>query len=78
MEDSTTALKLALRDRLTIIGDEDSRRDVPKHLARLQEVSERIETLEAALPSTTDPRLRHYLERRSYDKALEWLETSNQ
>ena len=73
-----TALKSALRERLTVIGDEDSRRDVSKHMARLQEVSQRIEALEAALPSTTDPRLRHYLERRSYDKALEWLETGPQ
>ena len=72
-----TALKSALRERLTIIGDEESRRDVSKHIARLQEVSQRIEALEAELPSTTDPRLRHYLEHRSYDKALEWLETGD-
>ena len=73
MKDATNALRSALLERLTIVGDEESRRDVPKHMARLQAVSEKIEALQAALPPTTDPRLRHYLERRSYDKALEWL-----
>jgi hypothetical protein len=76
MEDSTTALAAVLRERLTIIADRESRRDITRHMARLQEVSERIEALQANLPPTIDPRLRHYLERRSYDKALEWLETS--
>ena len=74
MEDSIAALKSALRERLTIIADEESRRSIPTHLARLQAVSERIESLQATLPPATDPRLRHYLERRSYDKALEFLE----
>jgi len=74
MEEATTALRSALLERLTIVRDEESRRDVPKHMARLQAVSEKIEALQASLPPTTDPRLRHYLERRSYEKALEWLE----
>lgn len=76
MEETITHLKSALRERLTIIGDEQSRRDVPKHTARLKAVSERIEALQAQLPPTTDPRLRHYLERRSYDKALDWLDNN--
>ena len=71
-----TDLAVALRERLSIIGDEQSRRDVSKHMARLQAVSEKIEALQKALPETADPRLRHYLERRSYDKALEWLESA--
>ena len=33
-----------------------------------------IEQLQAALPKPVDPRLVHYLERKSYDKALEYLE----
>jgi hypothetical protein len=74
MDDSLTSLKSALHERLTIIGDEGSRRDVPKHMARLQAVSAKIEALQASLPASTDPRLKHYLERRSYDKALEWIE----
>jgi hypothetical protein len=72
--ESLRALAAALRERLSIISDETSRSDPAKHMARLQAVSEKIEALQAALPSTIDPRLRHYLERRSYDKALEWIE----
>jgi hypothetical protein len=74
MQDSMTTLAAALRERLAIIADQESRRDTTKHVARLQVVSEKIETLQASLPPSTDPRLKHYLERRSYDKALEWLE----
>lgn len=74
MQDSTTTLAAALRERLAIIADQESRRDTTQHMARLQAVSEKIETLQATLPPSTDPRLKHYLERRSYDKALEWLE----
>jgi hypothetical protein len=43
-------------------------------MARLQTVSAKIESLGAALPKPIDPRLAHYLQRRSYDKALEFLE----
>ena len=68
-------LASALRERLTIIGDEDSRRDPDRHMARLRDVSERIETLEQRLSPRFDPQLRHYLQRRSYSKALEHLET---
>ena len=63
----------ALRERLAIIGDEDSRRNPVLHIERLKEVSERIEALENRLPSTVDPQLRHFLQRRSYSKALELL-----
>ena len=74
--ETVSALAAALRERLSIIGDEESRRDPAKHMVRLQAVSEKIEALQAKLPPTTDPRLRHYLGRRSYDKALEWIETN--
>lgn len=67
-------LTQALRERLTVIRDEKSRRDEIKHIARLRAVSEKIEKLQQALPSPVDPRLVHYLERKSYDKALEYLE----
>ena len=63
----------ALRERLQIIGDEESRRDVDRHTKRLQQVSEKIEQLEQQLPATVDPQLRHFLQRRSYTKALEHL-----
>ncbi len=67
-------LKEALRERLAVIRDEQSRRDEPKHIARLRAISEKIDQLQAALPKPVDPRLTHYLDRKSYDKALEYLE----
>ena len=67
-------LAQALRDRLVIIGDEQSRQDPEQHTARLKEISDRITSIEERLPETTDPELRHYLQRRSYDKALDFLQ----
>ena len=68
------SLRDALRERLAIIQDEESRRDTNAHMARLQAVSEKIEQLWAALPQPVDPQLAHYLQRKSYDKALELIE----
>jgi hypothetical protein len=64
----------ALRERVAIVRDEESRRNVPRHMQRLQSVSEKIDNLSAALPLTIDPQLRHFLQRKSYDKALAFLE----
>lgn len=69
-------LAAVLRERLAIIRDEHSRRDPDKHIARLKAVSERIDKLAAELPGTIDPQLAHYLQRRSYDKALEFIEST--
>ena len=66
-------LSEALRKRLAIISDEESRRNPIQHTERLREISERIEAIEHQLPSTIDPQLRHFLQRRSYSKALELL-----
>ena len=74
MEDVMFDLAAALRERISIIRDEDSRRYPEKHMARLQTVSAKIDNLQAALPPSIDPRLAHYLQRRSYEKALELLE----
>jgi hypothetical protein len=68
-------LAAALRTRITIIGDDESRRDPARHMERLREVSERIERLEKCLPPKIDPELRHFLQRRSYSKALELIES---
>lgn len=73
MEKELTELAAALRERLAIIADEESRRNPVQHTERLREISERIEQIEQALPSTIDPQLRHFLQRRSYDKALDLL-----
>jgi rubrerythrin len=74
MENAFADLKEALRERLAIIRDEESRRDEERHTARLRAISDKIDKLQAALPRPVDPRLAHYLQRRSYDKALEFLE----
>ena len=76
MDTSLAELAGALRQRLDIINDEESRRDAHRHTERLREVSERIERLEQSLPTRIDPQLRHFLQRRSYGKALELLESS--
>ncbi len=74
MNNSTDELAAALRERLAIIGDEASRRDPTSHTARLRAVSEKIENLAGALPKPVDPQLAHFVQRKSYDKALELLE----
>ena len=74
MENAIADLKEALRERIAVIRDEESRCDDAKHIDRLRVISEKIDKLQAALPQPIDPRLAHYLQRRSYDKALEFLE----
>jgi hypothetical protein len=71
-----TPLAEALRERLVVIADHAHRdRDQAGHLQRLIDASTRIDTLISALPSgELDPQFRHYLEKRSYDKALAWIE----
>ena len=74
MVNPTSDLAVALRERLAIIADETSRRDPKEHIARLKEISERIDNVAAALPKPIDPHLAHFLQRKSYDKALAFLE----
>jgi hypothetical protein len=74
MDEAAMALAEALRERRAIVADEASRQDAGQHMARLREVSGRIEQLQKALPTPVPPQLRHYLERCSYDKALAFLE----
>jgi hypothetical protein len=78
MENSLLDLAGALRERLAIIRDDESRRDPAKHMERLRDISERIDQLQAALPQPVDSRLAHYLQRKSYDKALEFLENGDE
>jgi hypothetical protein len=74
-ENLETELALALRKRLEVIGDRALRESDPaRQLAELREVSERIVELQGRLPAMVHPQLRHYFERCSYDKALEWIE----
>ena len=74
MENALADLAQALRERLAVIRDERSRRDEAKHIARLRAASEMIDKLQEELPHPIDPRLKHYLDRKSYDKALDYLE----
>jgi hypothetical protein len=67
----------ALRERLAIIRDEESRRNPDTHMAQLRAVSEEIDRLQESLPPSSDARLKHYLDRKSYDKALEYLERTS-
>jgi hypothetical protein len=76
MENVIVDLAAALRERLAIINDQNSRRDSEAHTARLRKVSEKIQKLEAAIPKPIDPQLAHFLQRKSYDKALEFLENN--
>jgi len=75
MTTSLTELAAALRERLVIIADEESRRDSARHMERLRENFEKIDRLEQSLPSRVDPQLRHFLQRQSYSKALELIES---
>jgi nitroreductase len=70
------SLAEALRERLAVIADHAHRdSDQAGHLQRLIEATGRIDTLIAALPAQElDPQFRHYLEKKSYDKALAWIE----
>ena len=74
MEGALADLAQALRERLSVICDEESRHDHAKHIHRLRAISEKIDRLQESLPPSIDARLRHYLDRKSYDKALEYLE----
>jgi hypothetical protein len=74
MKEGLADLTEALRERLVVIRDEESRRDEAKHVARLRAVSEKIDRLQESLPPSVDPRLKHFLDRKSYDKALQYLE----
>jgi len=68
-------LRTALERRLTVVADREFyRRDPAGHLAELQAVSARLDALVEQLPPDADPRLKHYFERQSYTKALDFLQ----
>ena len=78
MQNALADLATALHQRREIIADHESRGDEQTHIARLAAISRKIEQLEAALPLPLDPQLAHFLQRRSYDKALEFIENTTQ
>jgi len=50
MDETMVSLRAALRERLSIIADQESRREPAKHMGRLQAVSEKIDALQRTLP----------------------------
>jgi hypothetical protein len=66
VDDHLAQLTAALRERLAIVADEQSRRDPEQHIKRLKEVSERLEEIDRRLPRAIDSQLSIYLQRRSY------------
>lgn len=68
-------LSQSLRRRREVIADRAwYERDAAGHLEELKNVSETILRLGSGLPNPVHPQLRHFLERCSYDKALEFIE----
>lgn len=69
------ALTAALRERLAVIADRQHyERDPAGHLQRLKSAAAAIDALQEELPADIDPKLAHYLQRCSFDKALAFLE----
>jgi hypothetical protein len=74
MPDLYTELADALRERLSVIADRAFyERDPAAHLEKLKAVSEKITRLGAALPRPIPGDFAHYLQRQSYQKALDWI-----
>lgn len=68
-------LRDALQARVSLVGDHAFRdRDPAAHLAALKAAAAHLDALVAQLPRNADPMLRHYLERQSYLKAIDFLE----
>jgi hypothetical protein len=68
-------LAVALRERLAVIADRELyQRDPAAHLEQLKAASGRIDDASTALPRPLPGDLAHYLQGRSYEKALRWLE----
>jgi hypothetical protein len=70
-----TPLLIQLRDTLTefLAVTADTTLPPDERRARLTAALNRILDLEKQLPPDTDPNLKHYLARRSYTKAMEFL-----
>ncbi len=69
------ALRLALRTRMEVVANRSLyERDPARHLHDLMAASALVDELAGQLPMNADPMLRHYLERQSYVKALDWLD----
>jgi hypothetical protein len=68
-------LAQALRERIEVIQDQNLRDNPAVHLAKIREASEKIDRLKSNLPAGAHPMLVHYLDRMSFSKALEFIES---
>lgn len=76
--DQLAALGGALRRRLAVVADHALRdRDPAAHLEALRHAAAGLADIQNQLPAGTDPQLLHYLERQSYQKAIDWIESRN-
>lgn len=76
-EEAYPALRDAVKRRLDVVADSALRTSDPAaHLEALKKAAAALDTLVASLPADADPMIRHYLERQSYTKALDWLEVA--
>jgi len=70
-------LLTAVQARLDIVADHAFRdRDPQAHLTALKAAAATLDAEVVNLPPSADPMLRHYLERQSYTKALDWLRSA--
>ena len=75
---SFESLGSALRKRLDVVSDHALRdRDPAAHLEAIKAAHRELESQIAALPPDTDPRLLHFLERQSYEKAVAFLRSND-
>lgn len=75
MPDQFDKLKYLLRKRIEIIADHEFRDNDPDaHLIALKKISESIEKHNHELRKEISPQLEHFLNNRSYNKALKFLE----
>ena len=69
-----------LRNRLRLISDREwYRRDSESHLRELSTVSEEIDRLSVILIGDREihPQFKHFLAKKSFEKALQFIETGN-
>ena len=76
--ESLEQIQIALAELMRVIGDAEARqRDAAAHSIRLSNAMKRLSALQGQLGEDAPLMLRHYLERRSYGKALEFLQSDS-
>ena len=69
-----STLLTALQHRIDLVSDRAFfEKDPDAHLKALQQAAQQVELAFAALPEPVDPQLRHFIERQSFLKAIDWL-----